>query len=380
MNDSIMRVCMVANSPFTLLNFRLDLIKYIVERGHRVILLCPASCNLIHERKVIELTKSLGVELIDLSVSRAGVNPYSEAKSLLKLAILFRKFKPTHILNYTVKANVYGGLASYLVPSAKVYANITGLGYSFSGQTLKQKTIACLIKLSYRLVTHRSQKVFFQNQDDVNFFVSSKLIDPMKVALIPGSGVNTKKFTRKNFNTSRIQFLFVGRLLKDKGIYEFISASKLLASKYNEVTVSIVGHLDDNPNAITESELENLLAGTSIQYLGGSDTMVEVYENHNVFVLPSYREGKPKAALEAMSMSMPIVITDAPGCKEVVEDSVTGFKVAVKDDVQLYNAMERFVLEPELITSMGRNCREVAESLYDSSIVVNQVYETLKDE
>ena len=367
------RICLVANSPFTLLNFRYELIILLIHKGYSVSIICPKSCNLMSEVQVNKVLEDLDVDLYDISVSRSGINPFDEIKVLYKLGSIFKKVEPDLILNYTVKANIYGCLAALFFPKSKVFCNITGLGYSFTGTSYRQKILSLIISSIYRFCLKRATKVFFQNKDDVELFTSRKIIKSKKVSLLPGSGVLTSKFKRSDFDYPNVRFLFVGRILKDKGVIEYLDACKKLNKKYKGVTFSILGHFDENPNAIKKHDLLETTKISGTEYLGATNDMVAAFNYHNVFVLPSYREGKPKSALEAMSMSMPIITTTAVGCDDVVEEGVNGFKVPVGDAKSLADAMELFILDPNLINQLGSNSRKIAESVYDSNIVINKI-------
>lgn len=371
------KVVFIANSGFTIVNFRSELIQSFRNLGFKVYVLCPENCSLIGKVDLLEKLSTLGVEFIPIELNRSGLNPYLELRCFLTILKILRILKPDLVLNYTIKPTIYGSIASKLASVHKVSSNITGIGYVFTSKSLKAILIAKLIKFQYKLALMFNYKVFFQNPDDRDYFISMGLVNEKKCVLINGSGVDVKYFERSQKVSTVASFLFVGRLLKDKGINEYVKAAKILKIKYPGITFSVLGPLDDNPNCLSKKSLETILSTDVIKYHGTSNDVRKFLDEHAILVLPSYREGTPRSVLEAMSMSMPIITTNAPGCRETVEQNVNGFKVDVADYISLASSMEKLILQPDLIEKFGFESRRIACGKYSVKLVNNAILKAL---
>jgi len=367
------KIFLIANSGFTILNFRRELIEMLIDFGCDVSVICPDECILMEGRNLDAELAELGVKFVPIYFSRSGINPFSELRLLVKLLSALKKEKPDVVLNYTIKPTIYGSLAARLAGVKYIASNITGLGYAFTNNSIKSYLLSFIIKMQYKIALSCNNLVFFQNPDDKALFESLSLIDTVKSKVIRGSGVNTDKFIRQNFKPKRFSFIFVGRLLKDKGVYEFVQAAELLKCKYPDASFTLLGSKDDNPSALSEKELSSYVSLNIINYLPTSNNVKEVLEDYEVLVLPSYREGTPRSVLEAMSMSMPIVTTDVPGCRETVKDGFNGFLVESKNIEALANAMERFIVDHDLVKKLGESSRDMACQYYDVKKVNNSI-------
>jgi glycosyltransferase involved in cell wall biosynthesis len=273
------------------------------------------------------------------------------------------------VLSYTIKPVIYGTLAAWLAGVPHRFALITGLGYAFQGCGQRSR-LQALVQRLYGLALARAQRVFFQNHDDLALFQERGILNPhTQVCVVNGSGVDLDSFAVRPLPAAAlagsVRFLFIGRLLGDKGVREYAQAARLLKRSHPQVQCALVGWVDSNPNAITQAELDGWIADGSIEFLGRLADVRPAIEACSVYVLPSYREGTPRTVLEAMAMGRPIVTTDAPGCRETVIDGENGFLVPVQDAVALAQAMARFIDEPALQTSMGIRSRLIAEVKYD---------------
>ncbi|WP_165728174.1 glycosyltransferase family 4 protein [Pseudoalteromonas sp. 31A1] len=371
------RFLIVANSPFTVVNFRKELILELLALGHEVHVICPSSCNLVEDSNYLSYLKSKGVLFHNIVLGRSSLNPFSELLLFLSIYRLISAISPDAVLNYTIKPTIYASIAAGWLGIEHVYSNITGLGFIFTGTTFKAKILSVLVRFQYKIALKYNKKIFFQNTDDLSIFEKYKLLQRSKTVLINGSGVNTVKFSSsKEYVEGPIKFLFVGRLLRDKGIFEFIEAAKSISEMYpKEAVFYIAGPYDSNPASIKSSDMDEYIKSGLINYLGNVSDILEAYEESDVFVLPSYREGTPRSTLEAMSMSMPIITTDAPGCRETVVDGLNGFLVEKGNYFALGNAMIKFIENRELITSMGVESRTLAVAKYD----VNKVNGVILD-
>ena len=315
---------------------------------------------------VAEQLCKINVVYKPINLERTGLNPLKDLRSFILIKANLRELKPDVVLAYTIKPVIYGSLAARSAGVPHIFSMITGLGYSFMAGGIKQKLVNKIVSKLYRVGLAGNEKVFFQNPDDLRLFCNQKLLDESgKAILINGSGVDIDYFSEALPCGTEPVFLLIGRLLKDKGISEFIEAARMLKRKYPRVLFRIVGPFDSNPAAFKPAEISTWQKEGIVEYLGEVADVRPVISSCSVYVLPSYREGMPRTVLEAMAMGRPIVTTDAPGCRETVEAGQNGFLVPVKDAGALANAMERFILEPDLIQKMGKRGREIAEEKYD---------------
>lgn len=358
--------------------FRKELLAEMVSKGFDVYAVAPKTEFCTFEELDIEL-KEIGVTLIKDTLSPTGTNPLKELVTLWRYIKLIKQLRPEVVLSYTVKPIIYGSTASAICRVPKIFSMVTGLGYAFTGDSIARRAIGAIIKLCYRVSFKFCNKVFFQNPDDLNLFVNElKLLPKEKAVRVNGSGVNTERFTPIPKATSNLVFLFCGRLLKDKGINEFVAAAKLIKEKHPDVTFQIVGSLYPNPSSITQFELDALVASNTVQFLGKVKDIRANMQSCSVFVLPSYREGTPHSVLEAMAMEKPIITTDTPGCRETVVNGRNGFLVPPRDSLELAKAMERFISSPELISAMGRESRRYCLEKFDVNNVNSRIMTSME--
>lgn len=354
------RVLVLGSFAESLVNFRGALLRDFVSLGHKVYACAPNASKEIQDK-----LSQLGVEYRDVYLSRTGVNPVDDVRTFLSFYNLMRRTKPDIFLGYTIKPVVYGSLAARLTGVSGIFSIITGLGYAFSCRNLRQRFVGAMVRVLYKISLNCNKKIYFQNPDDCNYFNQLRLLRREDQAvLINGSGVNVSDFKITPVPTD-VSFLLIARLLKDKGIYEYVEAARIVKAKYPEIVFRLVGWIDENPDSIKKSDLNSWIVDGIIDYLGKLDDVRPALTASSVYVLPSYREGTPRTVLEAMAMGRPIVTTDAPGCRETVKEGENGFLVPLKDVNALACAMERFILQPELIEKMGRRSREIAIEKYD---------------
>ena len=370
------RIAIVANAAFTILNFRFELIELLVAEGIKVLVVCPATCGLMEGRDIAAEFSKMGVEFHPVDMVRSGTNPIKDLGYLRRLYQLFKKESPDYVLNYTIKPTIYSSIAARMA-GATVCSNITGIGYALTSRALKGKLVSTFVVSLYRLALRFNRSVFFQNPDDMGFFIEKGLVCAERAVVLNGSGINTDVFRRKRVFPAHCSFIFVGRLLRDKGIFEFIGAAKKFSAIYPSVRFSVVGQLDDNPESLSKNELRKLSDGGVIDYLGAVSDVRPLLEQHQVLVLPSYREGTPRSVLEAMSLSMPIITTDAPGCRETVVDGENGYLAAVQDENSLFLCMKKMFENQHLLKDMGRKSRQIALKKYDVTAVNQLILSTL---
>lgn len=356
----------VAGSADSLINFRGSLIATFQAKGFDVHVAAP---DLLAHRPVTLQLQGMGLTVHRVPMSRTGTNPLADLRTALTLWRLMRLIAPSMMLAYTIKPVIYGTLAAWLAGVPQRFALITGLGYSFQSSGLRSHLLA-MVQTLYGFALVRAQRVFFQNPDDLKLFQERGILQPhTSVCLVNGSGVDLNSFAVRPLPAAAlaglVRFLFIGRLLGDKGVREYAQAARLLKRNHPHAKCVIVGWIDSHPDAISLTELDGWVADGSIEFLGRLADVRPAIEACSVYVLPSYREGTPRTVLEAMAMGRAIVTTDAPGCRETVVHGHNGFLVPVQDADALAKAMRRFIEEPTLQTIMGTRSRQMAEDKYD---------------
>jgi len=349
----------IAGYAKSLINFRGELIKTLVKKGHQVVALAP-------EKGFEGDLASIGAQYQPIPLKRTGTNPLNDLRVFFVLISTLKKLQPDLVFCYSVKPVIYGSLAARIVKISQVYSMITGLGYVFVGGALKHRVLMWLVRLLYRQAIKNNKKVFFQNPDDMRSFKELDILtDENKAVLINGSGVDVNKFAYAKPKINPITFLLIARLIWDKGIGEYVEAARLIKKRYPNVVFRVLGSFDSNPAAISQKQVREWVQEGLIEYLGETDDVRPYIKDSSVYVLPSYREGTPRSVLEAMSMGRAVITADTPGCRETVCHGVNGFLIPVKNSQALVEAIERFILNSELIFDMGVKSREIAVGKYD---------------
>jgi glycosyltransferase involved in cell wall biosynthesis len=329
-----MHILLIANSTWNIVNFRMPVIEALLLEGHKVTVLAPP------DQYVGQLSTIAGLEYEALNaLNRKSTDFVSNIRLIKELYSNYKRIAPDLVIHFTVKPNIFGSFAAWLkrIPSVMV---VTGLGYTFLHEGLTQS----LTRVLYRLATRRASQVVFENGTDLKLFINLNLIHKPKGLVVPGCGVDITYFSprpKSNSTTKYTVFTFVGRLLEDKGISEFVEAAQKVHRAYPNTRFRIVGNLDeDNPAHISASRLAEWRRLPGVEYLGFSDDIRQLYADTDWVVLPSYREGLSKVLLEALAMGRPIITTDTPGCQETVQPGKNGFLVPVKSAQALARAME----------------------------------------
>jgi glycosyltransferase involved in cell wall biosynthesis len=367
-------ILIIASFSPSLINFRGKLIEALQTNNMKVHVVAPGLADNRHIKAQLEYNNVIPH---NLTLSRNGFNPILDLITFFQLIKIMKKLHPQYVLAYTIKPVIYGMLAAKLSRIPKRFALITGLGYAFTGKAEGIRgLLRKLLQKMYQLALQYSKKIFFQNPDDKALFDSLKIIGKSNQALvINGSGVDLDYYSVVP-PPEDISFLMISRLLGDKGVREYVEAAKQVQKKYPNVNYSIVGWIDENPNTIGQRELDEWITEGTISFLGELEDVRPAIAAASVYVLPSYREGTPRTVLESMAMGRPIITTDAPGCRETVENGRNGFLVPVKDSTTLEEAMEKFIKYPELIEKMGKESRKIAEEKYN----VHKVNKVIMDE
>lgn len=349
----------------SLVNFRGPLLASMVGRGHEVIAVGPEG-----DDKYADEIESLGARYVTVPLQRAGFNPLADVKTLLAFRRLFAAERPDVFLGYTIKPTIYGNLAARLARVPVRSALITGLGYAFGERRGSQRAIGMAIDFLYRLALSGTQVVFFQNPDDRNEFLQRGFVAGSGAVLVAGSGVDLTRFECSPPPPPPIVFLLIARLIREKGIDQYVEAAREIKRSYPEARFQLLGPMDENPAAVSAREVEEWQSEGVIEYLGQTDDVRPFLKAASVFVLPSYyREGTPRTALEALATGRPVVTTDSPGCRETVADGVNGFLVEPRSSASLRDALLRLIEEPDLVREMGTASLELARNKYDVRLV-----------
>jgi glycosyltransferase involved in cell wall biosynthesis len=361
-----LKILLIAGLADSLINFRGPLIAAFQAKGLDVHVAAP---DLPIDSPVRHQLQAMGLAVHQVYMLRTGTNPLADLRTVWALWRLMRRIAPGIVLGYTVKPIIYGTLAAWLAGVPKRFALITGLGYAFQGSG-KSSRLLGLVQGLYSLALARAQRVFFQNPDDLTLFKARGILQPhTPVCVVNGSGVDVASFAVRQLPDCAVQgavrFLFIGRLLGDKGVREYAEAARLLQHTHPQARCTLVGWIDSNPDAISYEELEGWVADGRIEFLGRLADVRPAIAACSVYVLPSYREGTPRTVLEAMAMGRAIVTTDAPGCRETVVNGENGFLVPKQDVEALVQAMRRFIDTPLLQQTMGARSRQIAEDKYD---------------
>lgn len=365
-----MKVIIVLNTAWNLVNFRAGLIRALVAEGHEVVAVAP-------QDEYAPRLAALGCRFVALPMDNKGTHPGRDLLLFLRFLSLLRRERPDVFLGYTVKPNVYGSLAAHAL-GIPVVNNIAGLGAVF----IRDNWLTRLVRLLYKTALSRSQHVFFQNDEDMRQFVEQGLVVADKVSRLPGSGVDLCSFyysPMQPLGNRAFRFLLVARLLWDKGVGEYVEAARMVRRKYPAAKFQLLGFLDvKNPTAVSRAQMDEWVAEGVVEYLGVADDVQPYLAAADCVVLPSYREGVPRSLLEAAAMGRPIVTTNAVGCRDAVSDGVNGLLCRVADAGDLAEKMAQMIaLSPEARAAMGQRGREKVEREFDERVVIKRYLDVI---
>ena len=373
----MMKVLIIGVEPFSLINFRGDLIKRLSEDDYLVTVV--ASCASQEDIAAIE---RLGCKYRDIKINRTGISPISDLSLLINFILLIQSEKPSYLLAYTIKPVIWAGIASRFFPLVKFIPMITGLGYAFGKGGIKRAIVNIFATKLYSLSMKRANSIIFQNIPNKKLFVEKGIIqNSSKSYVIDGSGVNLEKFPyiRPKITASKLRFLMIARLLRDKGIYEYLNAAKAIKSLYPSVEFILAGPTDKSPNAFDRTYLKTYEDDCTINYLGQLKDVRSVIANSDIFVLPSYHEGMPRTVIEAMAIGRPIITTDTAGCQETVLNGINGWLVPVKNIDALVEKMFWFIENSDKLMSMGVESRHLVEKKFDVNHINADIMRVIKN-
>ncbi|ELH0899974.1 TPA: glycosyltransferase family 4 protein [Vibrio cholerae] len=365
-----MKLIMVANTAWSVFNFRHSLIKELLCCGVQLYVIAP-------EDKFSAKLAEMGCQVLDLPMQAKGVNPIADLGLMLRLLRHYREIKPDFIIHYTIKPNIYGSLAAKLagIPSLAI---TTGLGYTFVNQNVVSQVARQLYKFAFRY----PKEVWFLNEDDRSVFLEHHLIEPDKAVLLHGEGVNLNHFvpSDKPQLDENVRFLLIARMLRDKGVCEFVEAARQIRQHYPNAIFQLLGDCGvPNPSVIGREEIAQWEKEGIVEYLGTTDDVRPIIAQADCLVLPSYREGIPRTMIESAAMAKPLIVSDAPGCRDVVLDGQTGYLCEVKNAKSLALCCEQFLtLSDSEKQAMGKAGRSFIEAKFDEKWVIKQYFTTLK--
>lgn len=380
-----MRIAVIANTAWYLYNFRLSLMQALVAAGHEVLAIGPAD-------DYVDKLAAAGIRHRAIPLAGASVNPLRELRTVWALYRVLRSERVDLVLSYTPKGNIYGAMAA-AVNKVPTVPNVSGLGRLF----IRHSPLTWLVKQMYRFAFGRARRVFFQNREDMESFVRLGLVGAGKAERLPGSGVDLARFAPAQHTglhpESPLQarddaappgedfvFLLVARLLWDKGVGEYVEAARKVRQKHPAAEFHLLGFVDvQSPSAIPRAQVERWVEEGVIRYLGSTDDVLPCLSNADCVVLPSfYREGVPRALLEAAAMAKPIITTDAPGCRDTVDDGVTGFLCRPRNADDLAEKMLRMIeMDRDHLKAMGQRGHEKMVREFDERIVIGRYLDAI---
>jgi glycosyltransferase involved in cell wall biosynthesis len=365
------RIIISTNTAWNIANFRAGLIRVLIAEGYEVVAVAPP------DEHVARL-EAMGCRFIPLPMDNKGTNPIADAALFLRYLQVLRRERPAALLSYTIKPNVYGSLAAQAL-GIPVINNVSGLGTSF----IRNSWLTRIVNGLYRTAFRRSHRVFFQNTDDMQLFLANRLLASDRMALLPGSGIDLTVFQPQDGLCKEdgvFHFLLIARLVYDKGVREYVEAARILRRQRPSARCAILGFLDvENRTAVKHSDVEGWVAEGVIEYLGSANDVRPHIAAADCVVLPSYREGTPRTLLEAAAMGKPLIATDVPGCREAVDDRVTGLLCNVRDAEDLAAKMIAMVDMGEGdCAAMGTAGRTKMERQFDEGIVVAAYLQMLR--
>jgi len=335
------------------------------------------SCNETDQKKFIE---NNNIKFFSLAIDRRGINPLYEFIILLKYCYLYYKIKPDIVHNVGPKPIIYGSFAAKLLNIKSVINAPIGMGFVFSSNSFKAKLLKPILLFLFRLTLNKHHgkdkvnRVIFENTDDMNFFIRQKIVNKSDVKLIRGAGVDIDyKLKIKKKIKKTITISLVARMLKDKGIFEFVEAAKILKNKNIKCRFLLIGDIDPkNPTSLKTDTLRTWHQKEIVEWLGWIKDINKILFETDILCLPSYREGLPKALLEGAAVGLPIVTTDTIGCRDVVVDGLNGYLVPIKNSEDLAYAIEKLIRDEDLRFKMGKESFKIAISRFSSKIINSQ--------
>lgn len=364
-----MHIAMTANAAWNILNFRLPILNALLGEGHNVTVVAPPDDS-------VTTLKTMGCRFVPLDMSVKGLNPLEGVRLIRSFTAIFSQLRPDVALSYTIKNNIFGAIAAQF-SRVPFIPNVTGLGTAFLSGRLLQTVAEGL----YRRAFGTLPVIFFQNEDDLDLFVCRGLVQSGQARVLPGSGIDLDRFAAVAYPAAENPplFLMIARVLRDKGVVEFVEAAQKVKMAAPHVRFQLLGAVDtENRSAISAAKVHSWMADGAIEYLGSTDDVRPYITAAHCVVLPSYREGAPRTLIEAAAMARPIIATDVPGCRAVVDRDISGFLCAARSADDLTAAVVRFLDMPHSAKiEMGLAGRAKMAREFDEAIVVSAYREAI---
>lgn len=366
-----MRIVVLSSLAYSLINFRGRLLKALIDEGHEVVACAPDD-----DADVRGKLADMGVSFRITPMDRTGMNPFQDLRTIAAYISLMRKERPDVVIGYTQKPIVYGGIASQLFRKIRFYALMSGLGYVYSSEADNRTFLRKITSMVYRAGIRAARTVFVFNADDRKTMLSNGIVGyDQHIVQVPGSGVDINHFRQQPLPKGATVFLMVARIMRDKGVYEFVRAAEIVREKHPDAIFRLLGKLEtDNPTGVPEEQCLAWAKSGLIEYLPETRDVRPHLAEASIFVLPSYyREGLPRTLLEALAVGRPLLTTDMPGCREPVDVGLNGWLVPPRDSDALAERMIAMIENPDMVAEMAKNSRARAVERYD----VEKVNQTL---
>jgi len=371
-----MKVVILSSLSWSLINFRGALIARMIEEGHEVVACAPDE-----EPEVLERLARMGVRFRRTPMARAGTNPLHDVRTLLHYRHLMRAERPDVVVAYTQKPIIYGGLAARLWSRARYFSIMSGLGYVFSEEADGRRWLRSVVSRLYRIGIAQARCIFVFNSDDHRLMQESGIVSPtQRVMQVPGSGIDLRHFAEQPLPKGPFTFLMMGRLMRDKGVGEYVEAARIVRARHPDVRFLLLTRPEtENPTGYTAADLDRWREAGLIEFLPETRDVRPFIASAHAFVLPSfYREGLPRTILEALATGRPVITTDMPGCRDPIRHGVNGLLVPPRDASALADAMEAMIANPQRVTAMAGAARQTAVDVYDVDKVNALLLETMQ--
>lgn len=366
-----MKFVLLSPKNRTVYNFRGDLIREIISKGYEVVVTGPDQTD-------VDKIEALGARFVEIPMNKTGTSVAGDLKYCKALTELLKAEKPDVTLGYTVKPVIYGAIAAKYAGVENINSLVTGGGYTFTATSVKAKALGFIVRMLYRFGLKRTDHVIFQNQDDLNEFCGRGLVKRQKCAFVNGSGVNLNQFKKVAFPED-VSFFMLSRLLKSKGVCEYLEAARITKKQYPQTKFYILGKYETAmQDAVDIEYVERFIIDGIVERFEETSDVRPYYAMSSVYVLPSYREGTPRTVLEAMAMGRPIITTDTQGCRETVLDGKNGFLVPVRDSKSVAEKMMWFIEHPEKISEMGEESSRYVEEKFDVKKINDAMLQIMK--
>lgn len=369
------RIVFVVNDAAMFLRSRAPIARALVDAGASPAVIAP-------EGPAVEQVRAAGFECRVVPLTRRGVDPLAERRSIAALTRAYGELKPDIVHHFTIKPVIYGGIAARRARVPSVVDTITGLGFVFASRSLRARALRPIVLAGYRLAfRHANTKVIFQNPSDQEAFERGGLLRNVRSALVVGSGIDLERFVPRALPETSVPLVVLpARMLRDKGVLEFVAAAKILHDEGHAVRMALMGDTDDgNPAAIARAQLEAWAQNGSVEWWGWRSDVVAAFHESSIVCLPSYREGSPRALMEAAACARPVVTTDVPGCRDVVRPHETGLVVPARDARALAAAIATLVEDRSLREKFGAAGRALAEREFGIDAVVASTLATYEE-